>query len=92
MTTSLNFTSAVIDRSIIKVCIIYIPKVYLPIVQKYESTFSALFRFSNNLYINSQMPIITIEPENPKKTCTRNLKGLNISKFISTFSEGFVQF
>lgn len=35
------------------------------------------------------MPIITIEPENPTKTCTTNLIGLNISKFISTFSGEF---
>ena len=71
---------------------IYIPKVYLPIVLKYDRTFPALCRFPNNLYISSQIPITTIEPESPTKTCTTNLKGLNISKFISTFSEGFVQF
>ena len=35
---------------------------------------------------------MTIEPESPTKTCNINLKGLYISKFISTFSGGFVQF
>ncbi len=91
MTASFNFIYTVINRSIIKVGTIYIPKVYLPIVLKYDRTFPVLCRFPNNLYISSQIPITTIEPESPTKTCTTNLKGLNISKFISTFSEGFVQ-
>ena len=92
MTASFNLIYTVINRSIIKVCMTYIPKVCLPIVLKYDRILFALCRFSNNLYINSQIPIMTIEPESPTKTCNINLKGLYRSQFISTFSGGFVQF
>ena len=92
MIASFNFMYTVINRSIIKVCTTYIPKVYLPIVLKYDRNFSTLCRFPNNLYINSQIPITTIEPESPTITCNINLKGLYLSKIISTFSEEFVQF